>query len=159
MKPERNKAVPAVYLILRDGDKILLARRANTGYHDGDYALPSGHVEASELPLHAIIREVKEEVGIDVLPQDIRFVQFMYRERQGPDGNDRVDIFFEASKWSGAVTNTEPDRCDDLSWFPINSLPSNMIGHIGQVIQSVAKGEIYSELDKNNTFTSQLMQV
>ncbi len=154
IKLERNKAVPAVYLILKQDGKILLGRRANTGYHDGDYSLPSGHVEFSELPIHAIIREVKEEIGIDILPEDIRFVHFMYREKQDPTG-DRVDIFFEAAKWTGEIRNNEPHKCDDVSWFPINSLPPNMIEHIRQVILSVERGEVYAELDGKDNFKTQ----
>ena len=58
----RNKAVPAVYLILERDNKILIARRANTGYEDGNYQVPAGHVEEAELPTEAVIREAKEEV-------------------------------------------------------------------------------------------------
>lgn len=41
---ERHKVVPAVYAVFRDGDRLLLLRRANTGYYDGYYSLPAGHV-------------------------------------------------------------------------------------------------------------------
>ena len=72
MKRERNKAVPAVYLILeRDDGCILLMRRCNTGYQDGNYNLPSGHVEDGELPKAAMVREAKEEIGIDVAQEDL----------------------------------------------------------------------------------------
>lgn len=41
---ERFKVVPAVYLVLRRGEGVLLLRRANTGYQDGKYSLIAGHL-------------------------------------------------------------------------------------------------------------------
>ena len=40
----RNKTVPAAYIILKKDGKVLLARRCNTGYEDGNYHITSGHV-------------------------------------------------------------------------------------------------------------------
>ena len=45
---EKFKLIPSVYLLFRNGDKILLLRRANTGYEDGNYGLVSGHVDGNE---------------------------------------------------------------------------------------------------------------
>ena len=63
MTRDRNKAVPASYLFLQKGDGILLMRRQNSGYYDGWYTVPAGHVEAGELPVDALLREAKEEIG------------------------------------------------------------------------------------------------
>ncbi len=70
-KTERNKAVTAVYLILKREGKILIARRCNTGYQDGNYQLPAGHVDAGELPTEAMIREGNEEIGIVLKKDDV----------------------------------------------------------------------------------------
>jgi len=67
----RNKAIPASYLFLEKDGKILVARRCNTGYQDGKYQIPAGHVEMGELPTEALIRETKEEIGIDLNPADL----------------------------------------------------------------------------------------
>ena len=89
---ERHKAVPASYLILKDGDKILLGRRTNTGYYDGWYTVPSGHVEVGELPLECLLREAYEEIGITFKKEDARFVHTMYRARHDETG-ERADFF------------------------------------------------------------------
>lgn len=149
---ERNKAVPAVYLllerILEGNHKILLMRRCNTGYQDGNYNLPSGHVEDGELPIDAMIREANEELGIDVVRADLRFMHASYRPKHDETGN-RVDFFFHASKWSGEVINGEPDKCDDLLWVHPNELPSNMTPHVRQIIGYMVLGIVYSELGIN----------
>src|ERR1044072_8502691 len=43
--PRRHAEIVDVHLLLRRGDRILLARRAGTGYADGLLHAPSGHVE------------------------------------------------------------------------------------------------------------------
>lgn len=140
---ERNKAVLAVYVILGER-KILIARRCNTGYQDGNYNLPSGHVEDGELPVEAMIREAREEIGITLKAQDIHLVHMSYRPKHDETGN-RVDFFFRAMRWSGDVVNAERDKCDDLKWVDPLHLPSNMTPHVRAVIDLVRRGVIYSE--------------
>ena len=142
---ERNKAVPAVYLVLEKEKKILLMRRANTGYQDGNYALPAGHVEAGELPRAALVREVKEELGITVDENDLVFLHVSYRPKHDETG-DRVDLFFGAKQWTGEIVNAEPGKCDDLQWFDPDNLPENMMPHARDAIEKIQKGSIYSEL-------------
>lgn len=57
MSKERFRLIVAVYLILRQNGKILLARRANTGYADGFYSLPAGHLDGDELATEGMARE------------------------------------------------------------------------------------------------------
>jgi hypothetical protein len=39
----------------------------------------------------------------------------------------------------------EPDRCDDLKWFSLSSLPKNIMDYVGVAIKNYQKGIIYSE--------------
>ena len=54
---ERLKLKIAVYIILIKDGKILLGRRFNTGWQDGNYGLPSGHLEPEESMMEALLRE------------------------------------------------------------------------------------------------------
>lgn len=141
---ERFKLIPAVYLVLRRDNEVLLLRRANTGYQDGKYGLISGHVDGDELATVAMAREAKEEAGIDVHPKDLRFVHVVHRLGESND-QERVDFFFEATKWDGEVTNMEPQKCDDLSWFQLDNLPENMLPIVKSVLTDVLNGVAYSE--------------
>lgn len=158
-KAERNYAVTAVYLFLRKPDgTLLIARRANTGYQDGNYQVPAGHIDAGELPTEALIREAKEEIGIDLEPGDLRFVHASFRPKHDPTG-DRVDYFFEATHWRGDVANAEPDRCDDLRWVKPTELPENMTPHVRIAIEAVERGEIFSELGLDFLKSQRLYQL
>lgn len=48
MKDDRYKVPVSVQLILKKDNNVLLLRRYNTGFADGHYALPAGHVEENE---------------------------------------------------------------------------------------------------------------
>ena len=127
-----NSATPASYLILEKEGKILLQRRFNTGYSDGKYTVPSGHVDPGESVIDSIIRETKEEVGIIIKRKDIEFIQILYRKKN--NGEQRVDFFFHAKSWEGEPRNMEPEKCDDLGWFDIDNLPENTIDYVRDVV-------------------------
>jgi len=151
MKKERNKSVPASYIIIKKDDKILLGRRKNTSYFDGWYGLPAGHVESGELPLEASVRECKEEIGVEVDPKDILFAHTLYHTAHDETG-DRANYFFITQKWNGQPKIMEPQKCDDLRWFSIDALPENTIHHERQAIENIKKGIHYSEVDKEHIF-------
>ncbi|OGZ67866.1 MAG: hypothetical protein A3D35_00705 [Candidatus Staskawiczbacteria bacterium RIFCSPHIGHO2_02_FULL_34_9] len=141
----RNKVVPAVYILLEQNGKILLGRRCNTGYQDGNYQVPAGHVEEGELPTEAVIRETKEEVDVDLSLNDLELVHVGYRSKHDPSG-DRLDLFFKAKKWNREVKNMEPHKCDDLQWFSFNKLPENMTFHVREAIRCIQRGIFYNEI-------------
>jgi hypothetical protein len=47
--------------------------------------------------------------------------------------------------WSGEITNTEPDKCDDLSWFKLDALPENTIPYIRQALEAHKNNIKYTE--------------
>jgi 8-oxo-dGTP pyrophosphatase MutT (NUDIX family) len=137
--------IPASYLILIREEKILLLRRFNTGYEDGNYSVIAGHVEKGESFTQCIIREAQEEAGITLTPEDLEVVHVMHRDSKQTNVNQRVDVFFTARKWEGEIINMEPEKCDDLSWFDLENLPSNIIPYIRDVIDRVQDSVFYSE--------------
>jgi 8-oxo-dGTP diphosphatase len=138
---ERFKLIASVYLLFIKENKVLLLRRCNTGYEDGNYGLVAGHLDAHESLTSAAIREAKEESGTDIDPQDLEVKTTMHRRQD----DERVDFFFEVKAWRGEPINTEPDKCDDLSWFDLDELPTNIIPYIRQAIECYRSGVLYSE--------------
>lgn len=144
----RFKMPVAVHLFLRKDNKVLLLRRFNTGYEDGNYSVIAGHVDAHEHFIHAMIREAKEEAAIDISEHHIRPIQVMHRK-----GNDeRIDYFFEATQWRGTVTNTEPEKCDQLKWYPLDALPCNTIPYIQRALKNYLSGHVFTTFgwEENN---------
>ena len=145
---EKHKVRIAVFVILEKGDEILLLRRANTGYADGQYQMPSGHIEVDEYPTEAAIREAKEEVGVDIETDDIKLVHTSYRISPDNHEYDYIDFFFKTNKWSNEPINAEPETCDEIVWAPIKNLPSNTVPVIKEVIEYIYKGISFSEIGR-----------
>jgi ADP-ribose pyrophosphatase YjhB (NUDIX family) len=141
LKDEKHKTFVACYLILRKEGKLLLLRRVNTGYEDGNYTLVSGHIEAGETAMEAMKREALEEAGIEIEIGDMRVVHV--EQRKSPD-REYVDFYLMAKQWKGEPRNMEPDKCSDLRWFDEKELPKNIISYIPVVIKKVDAGEPYS---------------
>lgn len=147
---ERYKLIPEVFLLLVKDGKILLSRRFQTGYNDGNYGLPAGHGEDKETMREGIAREAKEEIGIDIDVDDLEFKVVQHRWCPDPGNHHaRVGFYFVPKKWKGEPSNMEPDKCDDLKWFPLGSLPKNIVDHVYAAIQSYRNNILYSEFNWN----------
>lgn len=142
---ETFKAVTAVYLVLIDGNKVLLSKRANTGYEDGKYSLPAGHVEAGESLRSALAREAAEEIGIQISEDAIDHALTMYRFAPTSNPPERMDNFFAVKNWQGGPKNKEPEKCSELTWFDINKLPTNTIPYIKHALKQIVFGNTFCE--------------
>lgn len=141
MARDRFKVIPAVYLILRRGDHVLLQRRCGTGYYDGHYGLISGHVDGNEPATVAMTREAREEAGITVDEASLRCVHVMHRNSEV---GEWFDVFFTADAWQGEPRICEPDRCDDMMWRRLDDLPPNMVPSVRAAVAAWRRGESFS---------------
>ncbi|PIZ64361.1 NUDIX hydrolase [Candidatus Roizmanbacteria bacterium CG_4_9_14_0_2_um_filter_39_13] len=132
----------AVYLLLIRDEKLLLSRRYKTGWEDGMYTFIAGHVDRGETIRKAMIREGKEEARIVLAEDDLAVVHVMNRKSNRP----YVDFFIKATSWKGEPTIIEPDRCDDMQWFPMSNLPTNTLPHVAQALEFIQNGIYFSEV-------------
>lgn len=133
MSVERFSMRAAVYLILLKGDHVLLSRRFNTGWMDGNYSLVSGHIDGNESVSNSMIREAEEEAGIKISKEDLHPATVVHRRSSD---QEYMDFFFVAKKWMGEPKIKEFDKCDDLSWFPLDKLPVNILPHVANAIKN-----------------------
>lgn len=66
----------AVCVIVTDGGAgdagfVLTQRTTHLRTHPGQYALPGGRIDAGESPIDAVLREAREEIGLQLAPADI----------------------------------------------------------------------------------------
>jgi len=141
---ERHTVVPAVYVLLERDGKVLLLRRAHTGFSDGCYTPPAGHLNGGEAPSVAMAREAMEEVGVTVKLEDLELVHCMiYMAAEGD--HERVTLFFTAKHFTGEPRNMEPNKCDDVDWFSKDALPE-MVWEAKHAFEQIAAGHVYSEV-------------
>ncbi len=142
MEEQRHRAIPTVYLVLKREDAVLLARRSHTGFHDGEYSVPAGHLQGDETLAQALIRETKEEIGIDLEKENLKLAHVLHRKEPN---EERLNFFFVVTDWRDCPRIMEPDKCDDLSWFRVHDLPGNTVPYVKQAIECILRGIMYSE--------------
>lgn len=126
----------------KNGKKeILLSLRKNTGYRDGEYELPGGHVDAGEDLMHAMVREAKEELLIDIKEEDLKIIHILHHYT-----GDRVNFILTTDVYEGIPSIGEPDQCQKLEWFSIDDLPKNTMKKIKKSIEKINSNIFYSSL-------------
>lgn len=133
--------ISAVHLFLIKENRILLLRRFNTGYEDGNYSVPAGHIEADETATNAMIREIQEEIGIEIFSNKLNMIHVMHRKAE----HERIDFFFESTEFTGIPQIMEPNKCDDLQWFDLDNLPKNTVAYVKSAIEVYRNKTTFSE--------------
>mgnify|MGYP000905581615 CR=1 FL=1 len=142
MKQNRFKIKIASYLLLQRDNKILMTRRFNTGWSDGMYSLPSGHIDKGEFPLETIMREAEEEVGAHINPETTELIHIHFQK------DTYVDFYFRTQEWQGEIKINEPDKCDKIVWVELKDIDTLEIPEkIKTALNSIKKGEFYSHGD------------
>lgn len=106
---------PCVIVLVNKGDKILLARHVQR--NQDIYACIAGFMEVGESAEHAVRREIKEEVGIEV--KNIR-----YRGSQSWPFPDQLMLAFTAEYESGEIVLQE-EEISDARWFDREGCPAS----------------------------------
>ncbi len=137
----RAKFPVTVHLFLFRDDQILLLRRFQTGYMDGHYSVPAGHLDGEETVRMAGVREAREEVGVELNPAEMFFAGVFHRH----EGDERVDFFMHVRSWKGEPFNAEPEKCDELRWVGIEDLPVNTVPYVRQALANFRAGLPFEE--------------
>lgn len=132
----------AVHTFLVRGEEVLLMKRRNTGFNDDRYSIPAGRLEEGESVTAALIREAKEEVGVEIMAQDLGMPLFMnHHDERG----ERIYVFCLVKKWKGVAQNREPEKCSEVVWVSRENLPLNLIEHVKVALETIENGGSYCE--------------
>ncbi len=154
----RHAVIPAVWMLIRnDKDQIFLLRRFNTGWRDGWWTVPAGHVDANEGPRAAAIRELKEEANIIATSEQISD-PLIYFYLADDKTHERVSLFFEVTSYDGTPQNNEPHKADKGEWFDLDDLPDNIVPLLRRALIDLPQGVKYSERFYDPKNHSELLQ-
>lgn len=107
--------IPCVGAIITADDRILLILRGHEP-EAGRWSLPGGRIEAGETDQQALVREVREETGLQVVPGPLIGAV----DRAGPGGRVLVIRDYAATVTGGTLA--AGDDADDARWFSVRGL-------------------------------------
>ncbi|MBL4693363.1 MAG: NUDIX domain-containing protein [Magnetovibrio sp.] len=133
----------STHLIHIVGGQQLLIRRAGTKYFPGFLSCVAGHVEETETPAEALVREVKEEVGLNLVLSDLTFRNVIYRIL--PD-RTYVDFFFSIETFQGTPAILEPDKITEIGYFDLNAVEQETVPYIVTALRTTEPYLHFKEL-------------
>ena len=145
---ERFKVTPAVFVAILQDNKILLQQRQNTGWLDDYYDLPSGHLESGESLRTAAVRELKEEAGLDAVPQDLEL--FHISQSDAGASGPYMYFMFKARAWKGEPTIADKDKVATVEFFDLANLPEKTVPYVARALQDILNKQVtYSYFGKD----------
>ncbi len=114
---ETTREITVVAAVIRDAQRrVLLTQRPDGRHMGGLWEFPGGKIDDDEAPTDALIRELEEELGIEVMVE--RPLTFAVHEEPGL----RILLLF----YSASIVSGEPHGREGqaVAWWAVTELPS-----------------------------------
>lgn len=116
--------------VLQQEQQVLLCLRKNTEFYPDYWAFPVGRVEAGENFIDALRRELFEEIGVQMLNCENLTTLYDYEQ-------NIEHVVYKVSEWRGEIDNMEPEFCQSVEWFSLDSLPSPLTPATQNILKSL----------------------
>ena len=135
---EKTKIVEVAAAVLQKPDgTFLLAQRPADKIWAGYWEFPGGKIESGETPYHALVRELREELGITVQTA----YPWLTRVFTYPHATVRLS-FFRVTEWSGEL---HPHEGQQFSWQQVSDVPvAPVLPANGPVLRSLSLPTLYA---------------
>ena len=130
--PFRKQRVAAYALAVRD-DRVLLTRISPRGFHTGSWTLPGGGLDHGESPRAALVREVREECGVESRVGELLDVHDLHFGGTAPSGRDEdfhgLHLIFEATVLDEQEPRVaeEDGTTDAVAWVPLADVTAGVL--------------------------------
>ena len=112
--------------LLRGSRVLLVHRRADRRDFPDRWSLPGGHVEPGEPPVDALVRELREELGVEAV---VSGAPSLHLERRPDTDDGMVQDVWVVTAWDGAASNRAEDEHDELRWVAAEELGHLDLAH------------------------------
>ncbi len=138
---DRFRLPAAVYGVLVQERRLLLMRRAGSGYRDGQLGLPAGHLDGDEDLVSALVRELREELGITVEGRDVRLEVVLHSRAEDENDSEYLHLFFRVARWAATPVIAEPDKCTELVRADMDHLPVDVVDYVVHAVEALRARE------------------
>lgn len=126
-----NKRIIGFGVVIIQERKVLLGYQTRS-YEAPCWAFPGGKVDDEENIEQAVIREVKEECGLDV--SGVEFITFF--EDTFKSTTHVISLVVKVKNISGKPKVLEPEKCQKWEWFRVNDIPENVTKNLNRLVNS-----------------------
>ena len=134
-----NSLTSAVGAIITDESGRILLCQQRHGHRL--WGLPGGKVRTDESPLHAVVRDIREETGCETEVEDLVGMYQLTGDGCGTDLPDVLVHVFRAKMGSGDVAVNAPGRICRLSWHDPSALPEPMTATTRAAVADAVTGQ------------------
>ncbi|MBO1413513.1 NUDIX domain-containing protein [Streptomyces sp. FH025] len=106
---------------------VLLRRGPKAKFAQGMWDLPVGKNEPGEPITETAVRELKEETGLAVSPEDLRLAHVIHGARGVEAPNGFLTVVFAAHRWYGELANGEPAKHSEVAWTDTDAVPDEFV--------------------------------
>ena len=141
-KPFRHQRLGA-YALVRREDSVLLVRVSGRGFHTGSWTLPGGGVDHGEPPRAAVLRELREECGVDGTVGELVAAHDEHFSGTAPNGRyedfHSVGLVFAVTLADGAepALAEQDGTTDDVAWIAVADIESGAVPVLGVVAEAL----------------------
>ncbi len=116
---KQHVVTSVVAVIVDEGERVLLTRRAVKPFQNL-WVMPGGKIDLGEPILSALHREVREEIGIDVVVGGL--VEVFEHVAPGPDNDHFVILYYRCRPATRADPVPNPAEVSEVRWVPRGEL-------------------------------------
>ena len=123
-------------------DAILLEKRWDS---EEGWGFPGGYLEYRDSPMQAVVREFKEETGLDVaVTRMLGMATHVTDKNSWGDAQETIGIGFEVEQVGGTLRKDGVETLD-LQFVPINPVPKMFVPQAQKTLHRVLNDNMVSE--------------
>ncbi len=136
-----GKTTLKVCLILEHNEQILFLEQ--TAQNGGHFTLPGGKVDSEEFAMEALVRECREEIGIDIQEDNLQLAHVLHTHKIK---KSLLTLYFKATKWHGIIETNELKKFRHTVWHPLYDLPNTVSETHRMVLERYRQGMTFTAI-------------
>ena len=138
----RERPKVGVGVLVVHEEKILLGERIYS-HGAGTWCPPGGHLEFGESPQDCAVRELEEEAGL--IAEEVVMGPWT-NDLFKSEGKHYITLYMVVTRFSGALSVREPEKCLRWEWFAWDNLPSPLFLSLSNLVKKTTLGQLLQDL-------------